>query len=130
MYQLPSTFTNNWMPKMMPLSNLILSNNFENFNINAMSMPNNYPPPPPPPLPLNNFNQINNMAANPINQQINTANTQMNVANNMANNMAYNTMGMANDMGDNMNANMNIGGGMNMNMDGMNAKLSRGLRGS
>jgi hypothetical protein len=42
-YQMPSLFNNNWAPKVMPMTNMVLPNNFANFNINAMGQPNMYP---------------------------------------------------------------------------------------
>jgi len=106
-YQLPSTFTNNWTPKMMPSCNFVLPNTFENFNMNAMSMQNNYPPPPPPPpLPPNNMNMMDNMAANAMNQQINMGNARMNMGGGIHGNI--NTGGM----------NANFNGGTNTNFNG------------
>jgi hypothetical protein len=40
---MPSTFTQNWSPKVMPMINMVLPNNFANFNMGAMGAPNMYP---------------------------------------------------------------------------------------
>jgi hypothetical protein len=79
-YTMPSMFQTNWQPQMMPMTNMALQNNFNNFNMAAMGMAQSYPPqnvPPPqnyPPQnnmmnmqpPQNNFNQApqNNMNMN------------------------------------------------------------------
>lgn len=52
-YQVPSLFTNNWTPQMMPATNLALQNNFSNFNLSNLGNggqqypPSNYQPPQP-----------------------------------------------------------------------------------
>jgi hypothetical protein len=41
---MPNTFQNNWAPKLMPPTNMILPNNFNNFNLNNMGGGGQYPP--------------------------------------------------------------------------------------
>lgn len=41
-YNMPNVFQNNWHPKAMPLTNLAVTNDFNNFNLNQMQQ--NYPP--------------------------------------------------------------------------------------
>ncbi len=36
---MPNVFQNNWTPKMMPMTNLALTNDFNNFQLNQMQMP-------------------------------------------------------------------------------------------
>lgn len=49
-YAMPALFQNNWAPKIMPQTILVLPNSFNNFNINNMgpALINQGPPPPPP----------------------------------------------------------------------------------
>jgi hypothetical protein len=49
---------------MMPITNLILPNNFANFNLDAMGPPL-MPPPPPPPQNMGNPNMGNPNMGNP-----------------------------------------------------------------
>lgn len=42
-YQMPNVFQNNWSPKMMPITNMALTNDFNNFQLNQMQQ-QNYPP--------------------------------------------------------------------------------------
>lgn len=35
-YAMPSIFQNNWSPQVMPMTNMQLPNNFNNFNLNNM----------------------------------------------------------------------------------------------
>ncbi len=61
-YTLPPVFQNNWTPQVMPLTNLVLPNNFNNFNLNNL-------PPPVQPNPLNvpQQNPMNVPQQNPMN---------------------------------------------------------------
>lgn len=46
---MPMMFQQNWSPQVMPATNFVLQNNFNNPNIsNMQSQSQNYPPPPPP----------------------------------------------------------------------------------
>ena len=67
-YTMPSMFQNNWQPQMMPMTNMALQNNFNNFNMASMGMAQNYPPQNVPP-PQNNMNRPpqNNMNMPPQN---------------------------------------------------------------
>lgn len=41
---MPNVFQNNWTPKMMPITNLALKNDFNNYQLNQMQQQQNYPP--------------------------------------------------------------------------------------
>lgn len=41
---MPNVFQNNWAPKMMPITNLALTNDFNNYQLNQMQQQQNYPP--------------------------------------------------------------------------------------
>jgi hypothetical protein len=42
-YQMPQVFQSNWAPKMMPQTNMQLTNTFANFNMEAMGGGGGYP---------------------------------------------------------------------------------------
>ena len=47
MYQMPPVFQTNWAPQQMPMTNIALSNDFANFNLNQMQQgypQQGYPP--------------------------------------------------------------------------------------
>ena len=48
---MPPLFQNNWAPKVMPMTNMVLPNNFGNFNLDAMGAAMAMGPPPPAMLP-------------------------------------------------------------------------------
>lgn len=134
-YQLPTTFTQNWTPKVMPMYNFALTNTFENFNLaSMMNQQMNYPPPPPP-MPVPNMGGQMNAMNNQMNANMNAMNNNMNMmGNNMnaMNNQMNNNMNMMNNnmnaMNTNMNANMNMmGDNMAMNMEMTNAGMNQGF---
>lgn len=43
-YAVPSLFTVNWQPQVMPATNLAVQNNFNNFNLASLGAPQQYPP--------------------------------------------------------------------------------------
>ena len=43
-YQVPSLFTQNWQPQVMPVTNIALQNNFNNFNLASLGGGQQYPP--------------------------------------------------------------------------------------
>lgn len=57
-YAVPSLFTTNWQPQVMPATNLALQNNFNNFNLANLGGGQQYPPSNyPPQQPQQNFGQ-------------------------------------------------------------------------
>lgn len=42
-YDKPKVFQNSWSPQMMPMTNMTLNNDFNNFNLNAMGGGGGYP---------------------------------------------------------------------------------------
>lgn len=40
---MPQLFQTNWTPQVMPMTNMVLPNNFANFNMAAMGVSNGYP---------------------------------------------------------------------------------------
>ena len=106
-YAMPQIFQHDWTPKMMPQTVLILPNNFNNFNLNAMQ-PQVMPPLPPP-----NMNINQGMNNNIMNQGMNNNNMNQGMNNNMNQGMNNNNMNQGIGMNSN---NMNQGMGMNKNM--------------
>lgn len=47
MYNMPNVFQNNWAPKQMPNTIIVVSNKFDNFNLSQMQQPQQQPPSPP-----------------------------------------------------------------------------------
>jgi hypothetical protein len=43
-YVVPSLFSNNWQPQVMPNTNMALENNFNNFNLASLGAQQQYPP--------------------------------------------------------------------------------------
>lgn len=41
---MPSLFSSNWQPQVMPTTNMALQNNFNNFNLASLGAPQQYPP--------------------------------------------------------------------------------------
>lgn len=115
-YTMPSMFQNNWQPQMMPMTNMALQNNFNNFNMASMGMAQNYPPknnvPPPPNYPPQNMNMPQQNMNMP--QQNNFNRTPQNNFTQPQNNFNGQQNMMMEQQFDNSNMNMMNGGNMGM----------------
>lgn len=98
---MPALFQNNWAPKVMPMTNMVLPNNFGNFNLNAMGAAMAIGPPPPA------MNQP--MMNQPQQQMPMPPQQQMQMQTPMNPNMGMNvSMGQPNNMGGGTNMNVSV----------------------
>lgn len=111
---MPPLFQNNWAPKVMPMTNMVLPNNFGNFNLDAMGAAMAMGPPPPAmnqPM-MNQPQQQMQPQQPPMQPQQQPMQPNMGMSANMNPNM-----GMSANMNPNMGQPNNMGGGgMNMNV--------------
>ncbi len=77
---MPQMFQSNWTPQVMPMTNLVLPNTFNNFNLSSLPpLPLDDLPPQQSPNPMNVPPQQNSMMNQPLMGNSNVAMEMMNM---------------------------------------------------